>query len=50
MKSEHPSTEQVLDDLGDKVAHGLVLMVAPPQIAMPGDTEHDQRSDGVEDR
>jgi hypothetical protein len=28
MKSEYPSVEQVLDDLGDKVATGLALMVA----------------------
>lgn len=28
MKSEYPSTEQVLDDLGDKVTQGLALMVA----------------------
>lgn len=28
MKSEYPSAEQVLDDLGDKVATGLALMVA----------------------
>ncbi|MGI9000221.1 MAG: hypothetical protein ACR2GH_00985 [Pseudonocardia sp.] len=27
MKSEYPSPEQVLDDLGDKVAQGLALMV-----------------------
>lgn len=28
MKSSHPSATEVLDDLGDKVAKGLALMVA----------------------
>jgi len=28
MKSEYPSAEQVIDDLGDKVAQGLAIMVA----------------------